>query len=144
MTLEQKLNVYLANQTVLYTKLHNLHWYVVGKSFFTLHTRFEDLYDETTEIIDDVAERMLAIDYKPVASLKAVLELATIKELSDQDIDSLTAVKTLIADLETLATDSKDIMAAAEENDDIVTADLFTGYLAAYQKTLWMLKAYLR
>ena len=28
MKLQEKLNVFVANQTVLYTKLHNLHWYV--------------------------------------------------------------------------------------------------------------------
>ena len=144
MTLTEKLNVYLANQTLMYTKLHNLHWYVVGPSFFTLHERFEELYDETTEIIDEVAERMLALEMKPVGSLKAVLDLATIKELPDQDINSKEAVTLLVADFETIIADTKELMELAEKDDDIVTADILTGYLEKYQKTMWMLKAYLR
>ncbi len=144
MTLTEKLNVYLANQTLMYTKLHNLHWYVVGPSFFTLHERFEELYDETTEIIDEVAERMLALEMKPVGSLKAVLDLATIKELPDQDINSKDAVTLLASDFETIIADTKELMELAEKEDDIVTADILTGYLEKYQKTMWMLKAYLR
>lgn len=144
MNLTEKLNVYLANQTLMYTKLHNLHWYVVGPSFFTLHERFEELYDETTEIIDEVAERMLALEMKPVGSLKAVLDLATIKELPDQDINSKEAVTLLVADFETIIADTKELMELAEKDDDIVTADILTGYLEKYQKTMWMLKAYLR
>ena len=144
MNLTEKLNVYLANQTLMYTKLHNLHWYVVGPSFFTLHERFEELYDETTEIIDEVAERMLALEMKPVGSLKAVLDLATIKELPDQDINSKDAVTLLASDFETIIADTKELMELAEKEDDIVTADILTGYLEKYQKTMWMLKAYLR
>lgn len=58
--LYEKMNLYLANQEVAYIKLHNLHWYVKGRSFFTLHAKLEELYDRTAEIIDAVAERLLA------------------------------------------------------------------------------------
>lgn len=57
--LYEKMNLYLANQEVAYIKLHNLHWYVKGRSFFTLHAKLEELYDQTAEIIDAVAERLL-------------------------------------------------------------------------------------
>ena len=36
--LYEKMNLYLANQEVAYIKLHNLHWYVKGRSFFTLQS----------------------------------------------------------------------------------------------------------
>ena len=109
-----------------------------------LHERFEELYDETTEIIDEVAERMLALEMRPVGSLKAVLDLATLKELPDHDINSKDAVTLLASDFETIIADTKELMTLAEEADDIVTADILTGYLEKYQKTMWMLKAYLR
>lgn len=66
----EKLNEYLANQQVMYIKLHNLHWYVKGRSFFTLHAKLEELYDQTAQIMDEVAERLLALGGSPVASLK--------------------------------------------------------------------------
>ena len=67
--LEQLLNKEVANFAVLYTKLHNFHWYVKGSLFFQLHGKFEELYDEVTEIYDEIAERILMIGGKPVASL---------------------------------------------------------------------------
>ena len=80
--LYEKMNLYLANQEVAYIKLHNLHWYVKGRSFFTLHAKLEELYDRTAEIIDAVAERLLAVGQAPVANMKEALALATIKELA--------------------------------------------------------------
>ena len=42
---KNELNKLVANLTVLYTKLHSFHWYVNGRSFYTLHTVFENYYD---------------------------------------------------------------------------------------------------
>ncbi|MFV0254753.1 MAG: Dps family protein [Erysipelotrichaceae bacterium] len=139
----EKMNVYLANQQISFVKLHNLHWYVNGKAFFTLHAKFEELYDHTADVIDDVAERMLAIGGKPVASFAKALEIATIKELDDEFISSDAAVEKLVTDIQWWIKDSKELVSLAEEAGDHPTADMFIGYLAEYQKTLWMLKAYL-
>ncbi len=141
--LHDKLNEYLANQQVMYIKLHNLHWYVKGRSFFTLHAKLEELYDQTAEIMDEVAERLLALGGSPVASLKKALALTSVKELEDTPISSDDTVTALISDVEYWIHDTKEIVKLAEEEDDVATADLFTGYLAEYQKLLWMLKSYI-
>lgn len=143
MELNQKLNNYLANQMLMYIKLHNLHWYVEGRGFFNLHAKFEELYDQTAEIIDVVAERILALGEKPIASLKAALEIGAVKELEDKAIFSDDAVKALKTDVEYWIKDTKEIIKLADEASDVVTADIFTGYLGEYQKLLWMLKAHL-
>lgn len=140
--LQTKLNEYLANQQVMYIKLHNLHWYVKGHGFFTLHAKLEELYDQTAEIIDEVAERILAIGGNPVASLKNALAITRVKELSDENISSEHTVNVLIADVEYWIKDSKEIMELAEEAGDKGTESLFDGYLSEYQKLLWMLKAF--
>jgi len=138
-----KLNEYLANQQIMYIKLHNLHWYVKGSSFFTLHAKLEELYDQTAQIIDDVAERLLALGGSPVASLKKALALSSVKELEDAPISSDDTIHSLISDVEYWIHDTKEIVKLAEDNDDGATADQFNGYLAEYQKLLWMLKAYI-
>lgn len=140
--LQARLNEYLANQQVMYIKLHNLHWYVKGQGFFTLHAKLEELYDQTADIIDEVAERILAIGGKPVASLKGALEVAKIKELSDEGISSDDTVSVLISDVEHLVKDTRAMVEESEEANDNGTADLFNGYLSEYQKLLWMLNAY--
>lgn len=144
MKLHEKLNVFVANQTVLYTKLHNLHWYVTGPQFFVLHAKFEELYDETTEVLDEVAERILALGGKPVASLKEVLKLATVKELEDKDICGKDAAAILLADLKAGLADAKELIELAGNANDPATEDLFIGYSANYEKTIWMLTALLK
>lgn len=88
MDLYQRMNKYLADQQVMFVKLHNLHWYIEGPAFFTLHEKFEELYDHSAEIIDEVAERLLALNQKPIASLNKVLSLTSVKELDDNCINS--------------------------------------------------------
>lgn len=140
--LHEKMNEYLANQQVMYIKLHNLHWYVKGQGFFTLHAKLEELYDQTATIIDDVAERILAIGGSPVASMKKALDLTRVKELADEGISSDHTVNVLITDVEYWIKDSKELVDLAEEAGDNGTADLFNDYVGEYQKLLWMLKAY--
>ena len=46
------LNLLLANLQVYYTNLRGFHWNIKGKGFFTLHAKFEELYNDTAEKID--------------------------------------------------------------------------------------------
>jgi len=142
MDLNQKLNQYLANQQVMYIKLHNLHWYVQGSSFFALHTKFEELYDVTADIIDNVAERILALGGSPVASVKKALEMSQVEELDDKVISSKEAISELVSDTEYWIKDTSEIIRLANDQNDSATAGVFDGYLAEYQKLLWMLKAF--
>ena len=73
-------NKQVANWTVMYVKLHNYHWYVKGKDFFTLHEKFEELYNETATYIDDLAERLLALNGKPIGTMTESLKTASVKK----------------------------------------------------------------
>lgn len=136
-----KMNTYLANQEIMYIKLHNLHWNLKGKGFFTLHAKLEELYNQSGDIVDEVAERILALGALPVANLKEALELSSVKELPDEPIISSEAIRVLTTDVEWWIKDSKEILALADEEGDDVTADIFTGYVKEYEKLHWMLKA---
>ena len=140
--LNDKMNVYLANQEVMYIKLHNLHWYVKGKSFFALHAKFEELYDQAAEILDEVAERLLSLGESPIASFKKALSATAVKELDDVPVSSVDAVKILLKDVEYWIKDTKEIADLADDEGDKVTSDMFNGYLKEYQKLDWMLKSY--
>ncbi|MGL4741086.1 MAG: Dps family protein [Sarcina sp.] len=143
MKLEKNLNVYLANQGILNIKLHNLHWYVSGEGFFTTHAKFEELYNIMAEGMDEVAEVLLSSGFKPVASMKSFLEVATIAELPEEKIGSRKAIEILKADFEKMLASTKEIIAIADEEGNMPVSDLMHGYLAEYQKSLWMLNAYL-
>jgi len=132
------LNREVANFGVLYIKLHNYHWYVKGTQFYTLHALFEKLYDEATEHLDTVAERMLMLGGKPAATLKEFLELATIKEATGTETTN-DMIKELIKDFELIVKELDEVFEIGDE----VTKDMVIGIQSSFQKHIWMLKTYL-
>ena len=142
MTIENVLNQQLANWNVLNTKLHNYHWFVKGPHFFTLHAKFEELYNEAGSIIDELAERILMVGGKPVATLKEYLEKATINEASS-GLSAEEMVQSLVDDFSTVSKELKDGIEVAEQNKDQVTADQLLGIVASLEKHNWMLNSFL-
>lgn|SRR5690554_2814640 len=138
--LVKKLNQEVANFGVLYTKLHNFHWFVKGKNFYRLHEKFEELYDEVTEHFDEVAERILMLGEKPLATLKEFLEHATIAEAANKDYTEAEMVEETINDLTKI---NAEVLETIKIADD-VTVDILTGIAKSYQKHIWMLKTFLR
>ncbi|MUK59187.1 DNA starvation/stationary phase protection protein, partial [Pseudomonas aeruginosa] len=65
----KELNQQVANWTVAYTKLHNFQWYVKGPNFFSLNVKLEELYNEASQYVDELAERILAVGGNPVGTL---------------------------------------------------------------------------
>ncbi|WP_042346910.1 Dps family protein [Bacillus massiliigorillae] len=136
------MNQQLTNWTVMYTKLHNYHWYVKGANFFTLHAKFEEFYTETATYIDEIAERLLTIGGQPIATLKETLETATIEEANGAETaDDM--VKIILSDFTAIANHIDTLLEVAENEKDEETADLFLGIKATLEKNMWMLKAYL-
>jgi starvation-inducible DNA-binding protein len=142
MKLHDVLNRQIANWNVLYVKLHHYHWFVKGEQFFTLHAKFEELYNEAAAYIDDLAERLLTIGGKPAATLKQYLELATIREATGSETAEQ-MVKTLAEDFSSVVRELKQGVEIAGEEKDEVTADLLLSIQANVEKQVWMLKAYL-
>ncbi|MEK4230413.1 Dps family protein [Solibacillus sp. FSL H8-0538] len=140
--LNTQLNKLVATWSVLYTKLHNYHWYVNGPSFFTLHTKFEELYNEVTLNLDEVAERILSKGGKPVATLKEHLELSHIDEATGNETTEQ-MVEIIIADFKTIMNALKEAMEQAAEDGDDRTEDLLNANYQILEKHAWMLSAFL-
>src|SRR5690625_3586463 len=79
------LNQLLSNYFVMYVKLHRYHWYVQGRHFFTLHEKFEEMYEMFHEDLDVIAERILMIDGKPLATMFNYLVEKTLNEANQKD-----------------------------------------------------------
>lgn len=138
-----QLNILLADSTVFYQKLRHYHWNVRGPKFFELHAKFEEIYEKWAPFIDQVAERIIALDTVPLHTLKTMLENATLKE--DAKIpDGTQMVHKVIADLNALRASMNDIIEAAEKSGDRTTANLLEGLGDAIEADLWMLKAWLK
>lgn len=140
-TLQQHLNRQIANWSVLYIKLHNYHWYVKGTQFFTLHAKFQELYEEAALHVDEIAERLLAIKGEPLARMVDYLKVSSVKEATGSE-DAREMVNSIIADFTTITSELKEAMSVAQEQDDETTSDTLLAIHTALEKHIWMLSAF--
>ncbi|TXD47184.1 Dps family protein [Polaribacter sp. IC073] len=136
-----ELNVLLADYHVYYQKLRNFHWNVLGKNFFDLHNRFEEMYDDTKVKIDEIAERIITLKYHPISKLSDYIEVSRIKESSPLLTD-VQMVATIIEDHKTLIEQLSKVTDRAEKAKDEGTIDLIGAYIRALEKSTWMLCAW--
>ena len=140
----EKLNLYLANLNVLYRKVQNYHWNLVGNDFFVIHEKLEEYYNSLNTQIDDVAERILSIGGRPLASLKSYLEVTTIAEAESNEISSSNALTEVKKDFEAMLKLVKEVKETAEEETDYGTSALVDEYIINYEKDLWMINSFLK
>lgn len=140
--LVQFLNQLLSNYFVMYVKLHRYHWFVQGRHFFTLHEKFEQLCEMFAEDLDEIAERILAINGKPLATMVKYLKETTLTEANADDKES-EIVSQLVHDFQQIVKEIKEEgLSLAEENEDDPSADLLIGLQGKLEKEIWMLKSY--
>lgn len=72
----------LADYQVFYTNLRGFHWNIKGHGFFVLHSKFEDMYNDAAEKVDELAERILMLGGVPVNKFSEYLKVAKVKEVS--------------------------------------------------------------
>ncbi len=140
--LVKEMNTQVSSWSVLYTKLHNYHWYVKGHHFFTLHIKFEELYGEATAHMDEIAERILTLGGNPVATLKEHLEQSVVSEANgNEKADDM--VRTIADDYEKIMQSLKKGMDLAGKANDDMTEDLLNATYQTIEKHQWMLNAFL-
>ncbi|MGP1993543.1 Dps family protein [Zobellia laminariae] len=142
MDVSGKLNFLLADFQIYYMNLRGLHWNVKGRRFFMLHEKFEELYNETNDVVDEIAERILSLGEKPLHSFDDYLEsksLRVTKNISDGDL----AVSSILDNLNELLLQERNILEIASDNNDEGTASLISDLISGQEKLIWMLTAYL-
>lgn len=135
--LVEDLNLYLANLNILFVKLHNLHWNVVGGGFFDIHEQTQKLYEAVAEKFDAVAERIKMLGYQPLASTQEYLEVATIRELQSKNISSPMVARIIIDDFCCMVSLLKKIR---NTNDD---CEIIGEGICFFEKYIWFFNAYL-
>ncbi len=113
-----------------------------GPNFFALHTKFEELYDEASQFIDDLAERILAIGGNPVATLRESLDISIIDE-AGKYYKAEEMVAELSKDFTNVSKQLEEAIEVAGKAEDDVTEDMFIGMQTDIDKHNWMLKSYL-
>ncbi|MDR1876010.1 MAG: DNA starvation/stationary phase protection protein [Flavobacteriaceae bacterium] len=137
------LNRLLANEYFLYTKTRKFHWNVEGSHFKSLHTLFEDQYNEIADIIDEVAERVRKLGHYAIGSFK---QFSAVTDLLEHDGEEATDAKTMLLELlddhETLIRIIRnELVPISEQYKDLGTSDFLTGVLEQHETIAWVLRA---
>lgn len=140
--LTSNLNELLANFQVYYQNLRGLHWNIKGKSFFELHVKFEELYTDSQEKIDLIAERILTLEGKPLHTFQDYTKLAKVPVGKDISND-VASVNLIVSSLTILLEIEREILNQSEQADDEGTNSMMSDFIAEQEKTVWMLKAWL-
>lgn len=139
----EKLNQLLADYQIYYQNLRTLHWYAKGRTFFALHSKFEEYYNETAEIVDELAERILMLGEKPVYSFSQFLSISKLKE-TEPISEGTAAVNAVLSNSEYLLNSVKEAIQTAENADDDGTVALLGELIGSTEKRIWMLRSFLQ
>jgi starvation-inducible DNA-binding protein len=132
----------LADSYTLYLKTHNYHWNVTGPMFSTLHTLFEQEYQELALAVDEIAERIRALGARAPGSYTEFAKFSTVKE--DQGSPPAKAmIAQLAADQDTVKETARDVLRAAQDAGDDGSEDLAVQRIQVHEKNAWMLRSHL-
>lgn len=137
------LNLVLADSYALMANTHYAHWNVEGPGFFVLHKAFEEHYEHLFKAIDEIAERVRALDAYAIGGLRNFANEAGIEEFKNP-VAAKDYVAALIVAHEKTLNDAVALRDAASSANDLESQDLAIGRITWHQKTVWMLKAYLK
>ena len=141
------LNKLLSNEFVLLAKSWSFHWTVTGPSFGSYHSFLEKIYKETFENIDNIAERIRALEGVPLESLRSYIEHATIKDYNAGETlpEAKTMFALLLDDHESIIRDIREDLKILEAQKvmDEGTINLLQDMIYRMGKTAWMLRAHI-
>ncbi|RRQ50638.1 DNA starvation/stationary phase protection protein [Maribacter algicola] len=137
----EELNILLADYNIYYQNLRGFHWNVLGKNFFDLHEKFEELYTDARIKIDEIAERILTLRQHPESRFTEYLKLSKVKEVSSL-ISDQKMVEHILTNHEYILKQMNTVIKKADEAGDEGTIDMMGGYIASLEKVSWMLDAW--
>jgi len=118
------LNPLLANTMVLRDLYKKHHWQVSGATFYQLHLLFDKHYNEQVELMDALAERIVALGGVPLAAQHDVAEASSLAR-PPKGRESVPAQITRLLDAhEQILIQSRRAAREASENGDDGTNDL--------------------
>lgn len=130
----------LADSYTLYLQTHNFHWNIEGPQFRELHLMFEEQYTELAVAVDDVAERIRALDVPAPGTYKEFARLSSIDEV--EGVPDATAMLALLTKgHEQVVKTCREVLKLAQAATDESTASLASDRMRIHEKTAWMLRA---
>jgi starvation-inducible DNA-binding protein len=138
------LNQYVADTAVMFIKLHNLHWNIIGTEFLSLHKYTEELYNHFFKSNDEFAEILKIKSATVFGSMRDYLKVATIKELDTNSFSDKEALQIIADDFSMLLITVQHVRNLAHSDNDITCTLLAEEEVGFLEKQLWFIKTMLR
>lgn len=120
------------------------HWNVKGPHFLTLHQLFDRLAGIVAELVDLLAERLVALGGRVCGTARMVASQSTLAEFRLDAIDGLEMVAAVADQLAAFGKAVHVNIVEATKLGDSNTADLFTEVSREIDKQLWLAEAHLQ
>ncbi|WP_143884935.1 Dps family protein [Chryseobacterium binzhouense] len=140
--ISEKLNILLANYSVFYQNTRGSHWNIKGEQFFTLHPKFEELYNNLVLKIDEIAERILTLGATPAHNYSDYLNVSTIKE-SKEVTDGNKSVEIILNSFKVVIELQRELLDMSEKAGDEGTNSQMSDYITEQEKEVWMYSSFL-
>jgi len=139
------LQLVLADECLLYTKVRNCYWNAANPKFQPLLRLFEKQYDELARLIDEIAERVRLLGGYAMGTMSEFLQHTRLNEEPTRLPPSATRmISQLIEDHEAIIrTVRGDLEACVAEYDDAATGDFLARLVKDHETLAWRLRAYL-
>lgn len=134
------LNEYMANLKVLNNNLYNMHFNIVGESFFGIHRKLQEYYEKIAFMYDAVAERIKMLGGIMTTSLKEIEEISTMKSMKSMNFSGKQVLEVLENDFTFLRDYTKDLIEYYGKEKDFYTVSMLEDNLNFIEKELWMIK----
>ncbi len=138
------LNARLADAIDLALLTKQAHWNIKGPQFIALHEMIDSFRTELDTHVDTIAERVVQLGGTALGTTQVVAAAST---LAPYPTDIYKSEDHLAALVERYAKTANAVRAAIDEADeagDADTADIFTAFSRALDKSLWFLEAHLQ
>ena len=138
----QLLQERLADSIDLMVQAKQAHWNVKGPDFIALHELFDKIAAQSVEYADLVAERIVQLGGVAEGTIRLAAKASNLPEYplgihsGKEHVAALAHVLSFYAEL------SRKTIAQADELEDAVTADIFTGITREVDKNMWFVEAH--
>ena len=138
------LNLVLADECLLYTKTRNCHLKAAGPEAGTLRVVFEKQFDELSEIINELAERVRLLGGYSMGTMSDFLQHARLNENAEVQLPALRMVGQLLVDHQVMMRELRgDAEACVQEYNESAVSEFLSGIIGRHEAMAQTLRAHL-
>ena len=138
------LNARLADAIDLALLTKQAHWNIKGPRFIALHEMIDSFRTEIDGHVDTMAERVVQLGGTALGTTQVVQKASTLAPYPTDIYQSKDHLAALIERYGKAANLIRAAIDQADEAGDADTADIFTAYSRALDKSLWFLEAHVQ